>query len=120
MDKAKKGRILLFASIAGKEGNAGMCCYSTSKSGVIGLVKSVGKEFAETGITVNAIAPAVIRTPMVEATHPDQVKYMTDKIPAKRTGTLEEAAAIACWIVSDEASFSTGFIFDLSGGRATY
>jgi 3-oxoacyl-[acyl-carrier protein] reductase len=120
MRKANTGRILLFSSIAGKEGNAGMCCYSSSKAGVIGLVKSVGKEFAESGITVNAIAPAVIRTPMVEATHPDQVKYMTDKIPAKRTGTLEEAAAIACWIVSDEASFCTGFTFDLTGGRAVY
>jgi len=120
MRKTNEGRILLFASIAGKEGNAGMCCYSSTKAGVIGLVKSIGKEFAESGITVNAIAPAVIRTPMVEATHPDQVKYMTDKIPAKRTGTLDEAAAIACWIVSDEASFCTGFTFDLSGGRAVY
>ena len=120
MREANSGRILLFASMAGKEGNAGMCPYSASKAAVIGLVKSVGKEFAETGITVNAIAPAVIRTPMVEATHPDQVKYMTDKIPAKRTGTLDEAAAIACWIVSDEASFCTGFTFDLSGGRAVY
>ena len=120
MRKTNQGRVLLFASIAGKEGNAGMCCYSSTKAGVIGLVKSVGKEFAESGITVNAIAPAVIRTPMVEATHPDQVKYMTDKIPAKRTGTLDEAAALACWIVSDEASFCTGFTFDLSGGRAVY
>jgi 3-oxoacyl-[acyl-carrier protein] reductase len=84
------------------------------------MVKSVGKEFAESGITVNAIAPAVIRTPMVEAADPAQVKYMTDKIPARRTGTLDEVAAIACWIVSDEASFCTGFTFDLSGGRAVY
>jgi len=120
MRPANRGRILLFASIAGKEGNAGMCCYSSTKAGVIGLVKSAGKEFAETGITVNAIAPAVIRTPMVDATDPAQVKYMTDKIPARRTGTLEEAAALACWIVSDEASFCTGFTFDLSGGRAVY
>lgn len=120
MRKTNQGRILLFASIAGKEGNAGMCAYSSTKAGVIGLVKSIGKEFATSGITVNAIAPAVIRTPMVEATHPDQVKYMTDKIPAKRTGTLDEAAALACWIVSDEASFCTGFTFDLSGGRAVY
>lgn len=120
MREAGRGRILLFASIAGKEGNAGMCCYSSTKAGVIGLVKSVGKEFAETGITVNAIAPAVIRTPMVDATDPAQVKYMTDKIPAKRTGTLDEAAALACWIVSDEASFCTGFSFDLTGGRAVY
>jgi 3-oxoacyl-[acyl-carrier protein] reductase len=114
------GRILLFASIAGKEGNAGMCAYSSSKAGVIGLVKSVGKEFAESGITVNAIAPAVIRTAMVEAQAPEQVKYMTDKIPMKRTGTLDEIAALSCWIVSREASFTTAFTFDLSGGRATY
>jgi 3-oxoacyl-[acyl-carrier protein] reductase len=120
MREKNAGRILLFASMAGKEGNPGMSPYSTSKAGVIGLVKSVGKEFAETGITVNAIAPAVIRTPMVEAADPAQVKYMTDKIPARRTGTLDEAAAIACWIVSDEASFCTGFTFDLSGGRAVY
>lgn len=114
------GRVLLFASIAGKEGNAGMCCYSSTKAGVIGLVKSVGKEFAETGITVNAIAPAVIRTGLVEAMEPEQVTYMTDKIPAKRCGTLDETAALAAWIVSPEASFNTGFTFDLSGGRAVY
>jgi 3-oxoacyl-[acyl-carrier protein] reductase len=114
------GRILLFASIAGKEGNAGMCCYSASKAGVIGLVKSVGKEFAETGITVNAIAPAVIRTAMVESLPETQIRYMTDKIPMKRTGSLDEVASLACWIVSKEASFNTGFTFDLSGGRATY
>lgn len=114
------GRILLFASIAGKEGNAGMGPYSTTKAGVIGLTKTVGKEFAETGITVNAIAPAVIRTAMVEACAPEQVKYMTDKIPMKRCGTLEEIAALSCWIVSPEASFNTGFTFDLTGGRAVY
>ncbi|HEX7115165.1 MAG TPA: SDR family NAD(P)-dependent oxidoreductase [Steroidobacter sp.] len=114
------GRILLIASIAGKEGNAGMCAYSASKAGVIGLVKSVGKELAETGITVNALAPAVIRTAMVEAMEPQQVKYMTDKIPMKRCATLQEVASLACWIVSPEASFNTGFTFDLSGGRAVY
>ncbi len=114
------GRVLLFASIAGKEGNAGMCPYSASKAGVIGLVKSVGKEFAESGITVNGIAPAVIRTAMVDNLDPRQVTYMTDKIPMKRTGTLDEVAALSCWIVSPEASFNTGFTFDLSGGRATY
>lgn len=120
MEKRNYGRILNFASIAGKEGNAGMCSYSATKAGVIGLVKSAGKEFAETGITVNAIAPAVIRTPMVEGVHPDQVKYMTDKIPMKRCGTLEEIASLSCWIVSPEASFCTAFTFDLSGGRAVY
>lgn len=114
------GRILLFASIAGKEGNAGMTPYSATKAGVIGLTKAAGKEFAESGITVNAIAPAVIRTAMVESCDPAQVKYMTDKIPMKRCGSLEEIAALSCWIVSPEASFNTGFTFDLTGGRAVY
>jgi NAD(P)-dependent dehydrogenase (short-subunit alcohol dehydrogenase family) len=114
------GRILLIASIAGKEGNAGMACYSASKAGVIGLVKAVGKEFAESDITINALAPATIRTEMVAAMPEQQVKYMTDKIPKKRCGTVAEAAALACWIVSDEASFNTGFTFDLTGGRAAY
>ncbi|HIG28011.1 MAG TPA: SDR family oxidoreductase [Verrucomicrobiales bacterium] len=116
----KYGRILLLASIAGKEGNAGMSPYSSTKAGVIGLVKSAGKDYAESGVTINALAPAVIRTPMVDECHPDQVKYMTDKIPMKRCGTLDEVAAIACWIVSREAGFNTGATFDLSGGRAVY
>jgi len=120
MEQANYGRILNFASIAGKEGNAGMSPYSSTKAGVIGLVKSVGKEFAETGITVNAIAPAVIRTAMVDAVDPAQVRYMTDKIPMKRCGTLDEIAALSCWIVSPEASFCTAFTFDLTGGRAVY
>lgn len=120
MEKNNYGRILNFASIAGKEGNAGMSPYSSTKAGVIGLVKSAGKEFAETGITVNAIAPAVIRTPMVEGIDPAQVKYMTDRIPMKRCGTLDEIAALSCWITSPEASFCTGFTFDLTGGRAVY
>jgi len=120
MESRNYGRILNFASIAGKEGNAGMSPYSSTKAGVIGLVKSAGKEFAETGITVNAIAPAVIWTPMVEGVDPAQVKYMTDKIPMKRCGTLDEVASLCCWIVSAEASFCTGFTFDLTGGRAVY
>ena len=120
MQKRNYGRVLLIASIAGKEGNAGMCAYSSAKAGVIGLVKSVGKEFAETGITINGLAPAVIRTAMVEGMDPVQVKYMTDKIPMKRCGTLAEVASLAAWIVSPEASFNTGFVFDLSGGRAVY
>lgn len=114
------GRVLLLASMAGKDGNPGMVGYSTSKAGVIGLVKAVGKEYAESGITINAIAPAVIRTPMNERTSPEQLQYLTERIPMKRLGTVDEAAALACWIVSDEASFTTGFVFDLSGGRATY
>lgn len=114
------GRILHIASIAGKEGNAGMMAYSASKAAVIGMTKSQGKELAETGVTVNALAPAVIRTPMVEAMPPAQVSYMTEKIPMKRCGTLEEIADMAAFIVSPETSFTTGFTFDLSGGRATY
>ena len=120
MQKRNYGRVLLIASIAGKEGNAGMCAYSSAKAGVIGLVKSVGKEFAETGITVNGLAPAVIRTAMVEGMDPVQVKYMTDKIPMKRCGTLAEVASLAAWILSPEASFNTGATFDLTGGRAVY
>jgi NAD(P)-dependent dehydrogenase (short-subunit alcohol dehydrogenase family) len=114
------GRILHIASIAGKEGNAGMLAYSASKAAVIGMTKVQGKEYAETGITVNALASAVIRTPMVEAMPPPQVTYMTDKIPMKRCGTLDEIAGMAAFIVSPEASFTTGFTFDLSGGRATF
>lgn len=114
------GRVLHIASIAGKEGNAGMLAYSASKAAVIGMTKVQGKEYAETGITVNALAPAVIKTAMVDAMPPEQVKYMTDKIPMKRCGTLEEVAGIAMYIVSPQNSFTTGFTFDLTGGRATY
>ena len=114
------GRILHMASMGGKEGNPGMVGYASSKAGLMGLIKGVGKEYAESGITVNGIAPAVIRTPMNEDTSPEMLEYMIAKIPMKRLGTVEEVAALACWIVSEEASFNTGFIFDLSGGRATY
>ena len=114
------GRILHIASIAGKDGNVGMLAYSASKAAVIGMTKVQGKEYAETGITVNALAPAVIRTPMVDAMPEAQVKYMTDKIPMKRCGSLDEVAAMAAFIVSPSASFTTGFTFDLTGGRAVY
>jgi 3-oxoacyl-[acyl-carrier protein] reductase len=120
MLKQNYGRILHIASVAGKEGNAGMLAYSASKAAVIGMTKVQGKEYAENGITVNALAPAVIRTPMVEAMPPDQVKYMTDKIPMKRCGTLDEIAHLAAYIVSPGAGFTTGFTFDMTGGRATY
>lgn len=120
MVKNNYGRILHIASISGKEGNAGMLAYSASKAAVIGMTKVQGKEYAETGVTVNALAPAVIQTALVEALPAETVKYMTDKIPMKRCGTLEELASIAAFIVSPDCSFTTGFTFDLSGGRATY
>jgi 3-oxoacyl-[acyl-carrier protein] reductase len=120
MLKRNYGRILHIASIAGKEGNAGMLAYSASKAAVIGMTKVQGKEYAETGITINALAPAVIRTAMVDALPEAQIKYMTDKIPMKRCGTLEEIAHLAAFIVSPGASFTTGFTFDMTGGRATY
>jgi NAD(P)-dependent dehydrogenase (short-subunit alcohol dehydrogenase family) len=117
---ADYGRVLHIASIAGKEGNAGMVAYSASKAAVIGLTKVQGKDYAETGVRVNAVAPAVIRTEMVARMPAAQVAYMTDKIPSRRCGTLAEFAALAEFIVSPENSYTTGFCFDLSGGRATY
>lgn len=120
MLKRNYGRILHIASVAGKEGNAGMLAYSAAKAAVIGMTKVQGKEYAESGITINALAPAVIRTPMVEAMPEAQVKYMTDKIPMKRCGTLDEIAHMAQFIVSPATAFTTGFTFDMTGGRATY
>ncbi|GAB3928629.1 SDR family NAD(P)-dependent oxidoreductase [Larkinella terrae] len=120
MAERQYGRILLIASIAGKEGNPGMVGYSVSKAGVIGLVKAIAKEYATAGITVNGLAPAVIRTAMNADTAPEQLAYMTAKIPMGRLGETSEVAAMASFIVSPENSFSTGFIYDISGGRATY
>jgi 2-dehydro-3-deoxy-L-rhamnonate dehydrogenase (NAD+) len=116
----KYGRLLHVASIAGKEGNAGMTAYSATKAGLIGMVKSLAKDYVEQGITINALAPAVIRTAMVDALPQATVDYMTAKIPMKRCGELEEAAKLIAWIVSPACSFTTGFTFDLTGGRATY
>jgi 3-oxoacyl-[acyl-carrier protein] reductase len=116
----KYGRILHVASVAGKDGNAGMAAYSSTKAGLIGLVKTLGKDYAESGITVNGLAPAVIRTPMVDALPQATVDYMTAKIPMRRCGELQEAAELIGWIVSPACSFTTGFTFDLTGGRATY
>ena len=120
MVKNNYGRLLLIASMAGKEGNPLMSGYSASKAGVIGLVKALGKEFATTGITVNGLAPTVINTTMADSIERDHLQYMTSKIPMGRLGTTEEVAAMAAFIVSRENSFSTGFIYDISGGRATY
>jgi 2-dehydro-3-deoxy-L-rhamnonate dehydrogenase (NAD+) len=120
MLKQRYGRILHVASIAGKEGNAGMTAYSATKAGLIGMVKSMAKDYVEQGITINALAPAVIRTPLVDALPQATVDYMTAKIPMRRCGELLEAAQMIAWIVSPACSFTTGFTFDLSGGRATY
>jgi NAD(P)-dependent dehydrogenase (short-subunit alcohol dehydrogenase family) len=120
MEKHNYGRILLLASMAGKEGNPGMAGYTSTKGGVISLVKGIGKEYATTGITINGLAPAVIKTAMNDNTAPEQLAYMIAKIPMNRLGTIEEVAKISGWIVSKDASFTTGFLYDVSGGRATY
>ena len=120
MVKQDYGRIVNIASVSGKDGNAKMLAYSGSKAAVIGITKVIGKEFAETGITVNALAPAVVKTAMVAALPDDRVKYMTNKIPMKRCGTVEEIAALVSFIAHKDASFTTGFTFDATGGRATY
>jgi 3-oxoacyl-[acyl-carrier protein] reductase len=114
------GRIVNIASIAGKEGNPNAAHYSASKAAVIALTKSLGKELANTGILVNAIAPAVIATEMLEQMTQAHIDYMLSKIPMGRFGQKEEAAALVAWLCSEECSFSTGSVFDLSGGRATY
>jgi NAD(P)-dependent dehydrogenase (short-subunit alcohol dehydrogenase family) len=114
------GRIVNIASIAGKEGNPNASAYSASKAGVIGLTKSLAKEIAETGVLVNCVTPAVIDTPMLGQVSNEHLKYMLSKIPMGRLGQPEEVAALVCWLSSDECSFSTGAVFDISGGRATY
>ena len=120
MRERKYGRIVSIASIAGKEGNPNMCAYSASKAGVIGLTKSIAKEVATEGICINAVAPAVIRTKILEQLTPQQVAYMTDRIPMKRTGEPNEIAAVVHFLASPDASFVTGQCYDASGGRATY
>ena len=120
MKARKYGRIAHVASIAGKEGNPGMHAYNTSKAGLIGFVKGVGKEVAGDGITINAFAPAVIRTPFNAGTSEETLKYMLGRIPMGRVGEPEEAAEMLAFMVSKACSFTTGFTFDISGGRATY
>ena len=114
------GRIVNIASIAGKEGNPNASHYSAAKAGVIALTKSLGKELATSGILVNCITPAVIQTDILKQVSQQHIDYMLSKIPMGRFGRLEEAAALVAWLSSEECSFSTGAVFDLSGGRATY
>ena len=114
------GRIVNVASIAGKEGNPNAAHYSAAKAGVIGFTKALGKELATSGILVNCITPAVIETDILKQITPQHVEYMRSKIPMGRFGKREEAAALVAWLCSADCSFSTGGVFDLSGGRATY
>jgi 2-dehydro-3-deoxy-L-rhamnonate dehydrogenase (NAD+) len=114
------GRIVNLASVAGKEGNPNLAAYSASKAAVIGLTKSLGKELATSGVLVNAVAPAVIATPMNATNTPEVLDYMVSRIPMGRLGQADEVAALVCWLAGDEVSFSTGAVYDISGGRATY
>ncbi len=120
MKKNNYGRIINIASVAGKEGNPNAGHYSSSKAGVIALTKSLGKELAETGILVNCITPAVINTNMLKQVTKEHKEYMKNKIPLGRIGNAEEVASMVVWLASDECSFSTAAVFDLSGGRSTY
>ena len=120
MQKANYGRIANIASIAGKEGNPNASAYSVSKAGVIGLTKSLGKEMASSNIRVNVLTPAVVRTEMLADVSAEHLQYMLSKIPMARTGSLDEIAAMISFMCSDECSYTTGAVFDLSGGRATY
>jgi 3-oxoacyl-[acyl-carrier protein] reductase len=114
------GRIVNFASMAGKDGNPNLSAYSASKAAVIGMTKSLGKELATSGVLVNAIAPAVIATPMNAITAPEVLSHLTSLIPMKRIGRPEEVAELVAFLASDRCSFSTGAVYDISGGRATY
>ena len=114
------GRIINIASVAGKEGNTNASSYSASKAGLIGLTKSLGKELIGSGVLANCICPAVIETPMIQQVTVEQLDYMTAKIPMGRIGTAEEVAALVAWLASPDCSFSTGAVYDISGGRATY
>lgn len=114
------GRVVTVASMAGKDGNPNLAAYSASKAAVIGLTKSLGKELATSGVLVNAIAPAVIATPFNSTTSPEVLAQITSLIPMRRVGQPEEVAELMAWLCSDSLSFSTGAVYDISGGRATY
>jgi NAD(P)-dependent dehydrogenase (short-subunit alcohol dehydrogenase family) len=120
MVAAGYGRIVSMASVAGKEGNPNASAYSSSKAAVIGLTKSLGKELAQTGVTVTCVAPAAVETPIFDQMTPEHIAFMQSKIPMGRFGTVHEIAAMVCWLASEEASFTTAACFDASGGRATY
>lgn len=120
MRERKYGRIVNIASIAGKEGNPNMSAYSATKAGLIGFTKSLGKEVALDGITANCVTPAVVRTKILEQLTPQQVDYMTQRIPMRRTGEPEEIAAVVHFLASPDSSFVTAQTYDASGGRATY
>jgi 3-oxoacyl-[acyl-carrier protein] reductase len=114
------GRIVNIASVAGKEGNPNAAAYSSSKAGVIGLTKSLGKELAHTEIRVNCVTPAAVHTAIFDQMTPEHIAFMLSKIPIGRFGEIAEVASLVCWLASEECSFSTGAVFDVSGGRATY
>ena len=120
MAKAKYGRIVNIASIAGKEGNPNASAYSASKAGVIALTKSLGKELAQTGVLVNCVTPAAAKTAIFDQITQQHIDYMLSKIPMNRFVKVEEIAALVCWLASEDCAFSTGGVFDISGGRATY
>ncbi|KQX90488.1 SDR family NAD(P)-dependent oxidoreductase [Variovorax sp. Root473] len=120
MRKQGHGRIVNIASVAGKEGNPNASAYSASKAAVIGLTKSLGKELADTGIRVNCVTPAAVKTAIFDQMTPDHIAFMLSKIPMGRFGTVEEVAALVGWLCTEDCSFSTGAVFDLSGGRSTY
>ncbi|MGY2048505.1 SDR family NAD(P)-dependent oxidoreductase [Methylobacterium sp. JK268] len=120
MEKTGYGRIVNVASIAGKEGNPNASAYSASKAAVIGLTKSLGKELAKTDIRVNCVTPAAVRTAIFDQMTQEHIDFMLSKIPIGRFGTIDEVAALICWLASEEVSFTTGGVFDVSGGRATY
>ena len=120
MLKRDYGRIVNIASIAGKEGNPNASAYSASKAAVIGLTKSIGKELAKSGVRANCVTPAAVRTAIFDQITQQHIDFMLAKIPMGRFGTVDEIAAMVCWLASEDCSFSTGAVFDLSGGRATY